>query len=71
MCAAVLELNEGAREFLTAGGVFQNKLLTETLADLAGEIGLTLRYPRLLPPGDGGIAFGQIVTYCAETAGTP
>ncbi|MDR1604321.1 MAG: carbamoyltransferase HypF [Gracilibacteraceae bacterium] len=66
ICAAVMGLNEGDREFFTAGGVFQNKLLTETLAELAADNGLTLRYPRLLPPGDGGIAFGQIVTYCAE-----
>ncbi|MDR1070588.1 MAG: carbamoyltransferase HypF [Gracilibacteraceae bacterium] len=65
-CAAVTALNEGDREFLVAGGVFQNKLLTETLAELAAASGLRLRYPRLLPPGDGGIAFGQIVTYCAE-----
>jgi hydrogenase maturation protein HypF len=67
MCAAAMTLNEGDREFLLAGGVFQNKLLTEMLVELAADNGLTIIYPRLLPPGDGGVAFGQIVTFCAET----
>ncbi|MDR1960858.1 MAG: hypothetical protein LBQ16_01085, partial [Gracilibacteraceae bacterium] len=69
MCEAALRLNEGEKDLLAGGGVFQNKLLTEALGRLAAENGLTLRYPRRLPPGDGGIAFGQIVTYCAEQAG--
>ncbi|NBJ16309.1 MAG: carbamoyltransferase HypF [Dehalobacter sp. 4CP] len=44
-----------------AGGVFQNKLLTEILLFLAGEIGVEILYPQKLPSGDGGLAFGQVL----------
>ena len=42
-----------------SGGVFQNRLLLErTSARLRGQ-GLRVLTPRLLPPNDGGISFGQ------------
>ncbi|RJE46785.1 MULTISPECIES: carbamoyltransferase HypF [unclassified Dehalobacter] len=44
-----------------AGGVFQNKLLTEILLFLAGEIGVEILCPQKLPSGDGGLAFGQVL----------
>ena len=44
-----------------SGGVFQNKLLTELLLNLFTEQGITVWRHKNLPPGDGGIALGQIL----------
>jgi hydrogenase maturation protein HypF len=49
----------GRRPVVLAGGCFQNARLTETLlARLAGRFEVWL--PRAVPPGDGGIALGQV-----------
>ena len=51
-----------------SGGVFQNRLLLErTLERLAGS-GLRVLVPRLLPPNDGGISFGQAAIAAATLA---
>lgn len=44
-----------------SGGVFQNKLLTESLLSLADELGINVLYPVMLPSGDGGLALGQVL----------
>lgn len=44
-----------------AGGVFQNALLLDSSTQLLEVRGFTVLRPRLLPPHDGGIAFGQIL----------
>ena len=44
-----------------AGGVFQNTVLLESSTHLLEDRGFTVLRPRLLPPHDGGIAFGQIL----------
>ena len=49
------------RGLVIGGGVFQNKILTETLLDLAHNSDVTIYYPTLLPSGDGGLALGQIL----------
>jgi hydrogenase maturation protein HypF len=43
-----------------SGGVFQNVLLLELLTELLRNDGFTVLIPRLVPPNDGGLAFGQI-----------
>lgn len=43
-----------------SGGVFQNVLLLETLADALQADGFTVLIPRLAPPNDGGLALGQV-----------
>ena len=43
------------------GGVFHNKILTEILLDLAQQNNITIYFPTLLPPGDGGLALGQVL----------
>ena len=52
-----------------SGGVFQNRLLLErTLSALEGD-GLRVLVPRLLPPNDGGISYGQAAVAAALMAG--
>jgi hydrogenase maturation protein HypF len=46
-----------------AGGCFQNPLLTEGL--LATGSAATLHVPRAVPPGDGGLALGQVLVAAA------
>ncbi|MBP1760215.1 MAG: (NiFe) hydrogenase maturation protein HypF, partial [Firmicutes bacterium] len=44
-----------------SGGVFQNKLLTEAVLKDCKEKGIRVLRSRTLPPGDGGLAFGQLL----------
>jgi len=44
-----------------SGGVFQNKLLTETVLQICKEKGIEVLRSQALPPGDGGLAFGQLL----------
>ncbi|MDR3541498.1 MAG: carbamoyltransferase HypF [Desulfosporosinus sp.] len=43
------------------GGVFQNKLLTEKILKICQEQGIKVLRSQMLPPGDGGLAFGQLL----------
>jgi hydrogenase maturation protein HypF len=42
------------------GGVFQNRVLVELLAELFAETDQPLGLPGLIPPNDGGLAAGQL-----------
>jgi hydrogenase maturation protein HypF len=53
------QLPVGAGRLILNGGVFQNKLLTEWLLELCRQNQIEGLRARALPPGDGGIAFGQ------------
>jgi hydrogenase maturation protein HypF len=53
-----------------SGGVFQNRLLLETVAAGARAAGLRVLVPEKLPPNDGGIAFGQAAVAAARLATT-
>ena len=44
-----------------SGGVFQNKLLTELVAEMMARNTQPLGLPGLIPPNDGGLAAGQLV----------
>lgn len=50
----------GCSDILLGGGCFQNRLLLELTRDLAAARGCRVLWPRRLPPGDGGIAVGQL-----------
>ena len=70
--AAACEHAASARGLDTAvlaGGVFQNRLLLEWTADLLAAAGLRVLVPRLLPPGDGAIAYGQAAAAAALAEG--
>jgi hydrogenase maturation protein HypF len=50
----------GRRELVLSGGVFQNTLLTGLLAQALREEGFEVYAHLALPPGDGGLAVGQV-----------
>jgi hydrogenase maturation protein HypF len=51
-----------------SGGVFQNRLLLRLTADALEQAGLRVLTPRLLPPNDGQIAYGQVAVAAAQLA---
>ncbi len=68
--AAAAAAAAGARGLdavVLSGGVFQNRLLLEQTAAAVREHGLELLRPELLPPNDGGIAYGQAAVAAALT----
>ncbi|WP_455204020.1 Kae1-like domain-containing protein, partial [Kaarinaea lacus] len=44
-----------------SGGVFQNRLLTETVFALLRQEGYRVYLPQRLPANDGGVCFGQVI----------
>lgn len=65
-CDAEAE-RHGIELAVLSGGVFQNRLLLERTAErLSGRVPRVL-VPRLLPPNDGGISYGQAVVAAASS----
>ena len=61
--AQACALVAGARDLDTvvlSGGVFQNRRLLERTAGALRREGLRVLIPRLLPPNDGGLSYGQV-----------
>jgi hydrogenase maturation protein HypF len=50
-----------------SGGVFQNRRLLERTAQTIERGGLRVLTPRLLPPNDGGISYGQAAVAAARS----
>ncbi|MFL5841498.1 MAG: carbamoyltransferase HypF, partial [Thermoleophilaceae bacterium] len=62
---AVLARRRGTRTVVLSGGSFQNRrLVARTATAVSGE-GLRVLTPERLPPGDGGISYGQAVVAAA------
>jgi len=61
LCASVSEISDHTkiRQVVLGGGVFQNHILLDGLANSLLAQGLDVYTPCALPPNDGGIAFGQ------------
>lgn len=57
----VRELQIGQGPLVLTGGVFQNKLLTERVLALCHFHEIQVLRAKELPPGDGGISFGQVL----------
>ncbi|MEZ6072660.1 MAG: Sua5/YciO/YrdC/YwlC family protein [Pirellulales bacterium] len=62
LACGIVEVCRGWTELpvVLAGGVFQNKLLTEMIAEMFAETSQPLGLPGVIPPGDGGLAAGQL-----------
>ncbi len=58
----------GLGTVVLSGGVFQNRLLAQTVAADARTAGLRVLVPERLPPNDGGISFGQASIAAARLA---
>jgi hydrogenase maturation protein HypF len=52
-----------------SGGVFQNRLLTETAGRGLQKEGFAVYLPVRVPCNDGGLSFGQVVEFAARCAG--
>lgn len=57
----VIQLGVEKGPLVLSGGVFQNRLLTESVLELCQEKQIEVLRSRTLPPGDGGLAFGQLL----------
>jgi len=55
------QLGVGYGPLVLSGGVFQNKLLTEAVLRNCHTQGIKVLRSRNLPPGDGGLSFGQLL----------
>jgi hydrogenase maturation protein HypF len=67
ICARLAEEN-GLDSVVLSGGVFQNRLLLERTLPALESAGLRPLVPELLPPGDGGISYGQAAVAAAQLA---
>lgn len=56
-----LAQHAGCPQVVLTGGCFQNRLLTERTRATLSQAGFHVYTQRLMPPGDGGIALGQIL----------
>ena len=59
----------GIGTLVLSGGVFQNRLLLERTRERLAGSNLRVLVPRLLPPNDGGISYGQAAVAAAVAAG--
>ncbi len=57
----VVREKRGLNRVALSGGVFQNKILTESLAGVLKSRGFSVLTHQLIPPNDGGISLGQAV----------
>jgi hydrogenase maturation protein HypF len=67
LAAAVVDVCRCHRSLpvVLGGGVFQNRVLVELLAERFAETGQSLLLPSLIPPNDGGLAAGQLAVAAA------
>ncbi|HEY4897286.1 MAG TPA: carbamoyltransferase HypF [Solirubrobacteraceae bacterium] len=66
---AELAAEEGTGQVVLAGGVFQNRILLESVSNGLLEAGLSVLVPERLPPNDGAISFGQAAVAAALSPG--
>jgi hydrogenase maturation protein HypF len=67
--AVELATRAGCPRVALSGGCFQNRLLTERCLARLSEAGFEVYTHRQVPPGDGGIALGQILAAALRIEG--
>jgi hydrogenase maturation protein HypF len=66
LACSVLARRRGTRTVVLSGGTFLNRRLIERTAAALEASGLRVLTPEALPPGDGGISYGQAVVAAAR-----
>ena len=61
--ALILRAKTGISAVGLTGGVFQNRLLVETVMPLLEQAGFSAHLPRQLPVNDAGLSFGQVIEF--------
>jgi hydrogenase maturation protein HypF len=69
-CAAAASAH-GLGTAVLSGGVFANRRLLEATSTRLLACGLRVLVPERLPPGDGGISYGQVAVAAAQSAQRP
>jgi hydrogenase maturation protein HypF len=55
--------SHGIEHIGLSGGVFQNRILTETACKLLGTAGFEISLPAHIPVNDAGISYGQVIEF--------
>jgi hydrogenase maturation protein HypF len=63
--AAVVASRQPLREVVLGGGCFQNRFLTERTLEALGRVNRHVYFSSHIPPGDGGLAVGQLAVAMA------
>lgn len=61
--AIIIREKHGVNTVSFSGGVFQNRVLTESAMALLADEGFDVYLPELIPVNDAGISFGQVMEY--------
>ncbi|MGQ9602880.1 MAG: carbamoyltransferase HypF [bacterium] len=59
----------GIKTVAISGGCFQNEILLYSVVENLRKNGFEVIYNTLVPPNDGGIAFGQVIVACEKLSG--
>lgn len=65
VAAATIVAAQPLEDVVLSGGCFQNRLLTERTAEAIAQTGARVYTPGQIPPGDGGLAVGQLAVTIA------
>jgi len=62
--AKCIREQENVNQVALSGGVFQNRVLTETAVAMLEQAGFIVTIPAQIPVNDAGISFGQVIEFC-------
>ncbi|OAD19452.1 hydrogenase maturation protein HypF [Candidatus Thiomargarita nelsonii] len=61
--AKCIREQESVNQVALSGGVFQNRVLTETAVAMLEQAGFIVIIPAQIPVNDAGISFGQVIEF--------